>query len=401
MSRDHCYRPERADSGLIDRLTRRLESSWRDGRPHPALRPLGAAYGLGAALRRKLYGPVFKAARAEKPVVSIGNLTVGGSGKTPMALALARLLLEAGYSPAVLSRGYGRRPAGEFPPPVAVSRGAGPEVPPEAAGDEPWLMAAELPELRVVVDADRARGAQKAVRELGADILILDDGFQHLKLAADCRVLMVPAYKPFGNRAVLPAGPLREPVRAHRRADILVAAGAPDPPPELLALAEGRPVFAAEYRPLGWQALGRGFALKERRPSNPAETPGPRHGLDEIAPLRGIEPLEALAGRPVFAFCGLGRPDSFFRSLTALGLNLRRFTALRDHQVYDRPTLNQLGLDFTASGAEVLVTTAKDAVKIPAGFPWPVLALKMDLALDRPGEFLDAVLKGISKNGRL
>ena len=368
MSREYCYVTRRAGSGLVDRLARRLESNWQADRPWAVLRPLGFLYGLGAVLRRKLYGPVIKAARAEKPVVSIGNLTVGGSGKTPMALTLARLLLDSGRRPAVLSRGYGRRPTSEYPPPVVVSKGSGPEVPPEAAGDEPWLLAAELPKLRVVVDADRARGARKAV-DSGADILLLDDGFQHLKLAADCRILMVPARKPFGNGAVLPAGPLREPVGAHRLADILVAAGAQSPPPDLLALAEGRPVFAAEYRPLGWRTVGND----------------------------NIEPLEALAGRPVFAFCGLGRPDSFFRSLTALNLNLRRFAALRDHQAYDRPTLSQLGLDFAASGADILVTTAKDAVKIPADFPWPVWALKIDLALDRPEEFLAAVLDIIAR----
>lgn len=368
MSRDGYYVSRRAGSGLVDRLARRLESSWRADRPCPMLRPLGFLYGLGTMLRRKLYGPVFKGARAEKPVISIGNLTVGGSGKTPMALTLARLLLAAGHRPAVLSRGYGRRPDAGYEPPITVSRGSGPEVPPEAAGDEPWLLAAELPELRVVVDADRARGAKKAV-DLGADVLILDDGFQHLKLAADGRILMIPASRPFGNGAVLPAGPLREPAPAHRLADILVAAGAPTPPPEVLALAEGRQVFAAEYRSGGWRALNSDI----------------------------IEPLEALAGRPVFAFCGLGRPDSFLRSLRALGLNLRRFTALRDHQVYDRPTLYQLGLDFTASGAEVMVTTTKDAVKIPADFPWPVRALTMDLVLDRPEEFRAAVLALITR----
>ena len=365
MSRNECYVSNPAGSGLADRLARWLETGWQGERPCPVLRPLGAIYGLGAVLRRKLYGPVFKVERAARPVVSIGNLTVGGSGKTPMCLALARFLLDRGYRPAVLSRGYGRREDGGWQPPIVVSRGAGPEVPPEVGGDEPWLMADELDGLRVVVDSDRARGAGAAIEDLGADILILDDGFQHLKLAADCRILMAPAHKPFGNGAVLPAGPLREPVSAHRLADILIASGAESPTPEVLELAGGRPVFAAKYRSVGWQPLGN----------------------------HHIEPLETLAGPPVFAFCGLGRPDSFLRSLRALGLKLRRFTALRDHQVYDRPTLNRLGLDYLASGAEVMVTTAKDAAKLPAGFPLPVKILKMEMSLDRPDEFISAVLR--------
>lgn len=371
MDRDDCYVRLRTEGGFADRLVRRLESNWRGGRSCPVLRPLGWLYGLGASVRRKLYGPVFKVRRASGPVMSIGNLTVGGSGKTPMCLALARLLLDRGHSPAVLSRGYGRRPEAGLRPPLVVSRGAGPEIPPETAGDEPWLMARELPELRVVVDSDRLRGAETAVNDLGADILILDDGFQHLRLAADCRILMIPAREPFGNGAILPAGPLREPVKNHRLADILVTAGAPVPSPETLELAEGRPVFAAEYRASGWRPAGGG----------------------------ALEPPDNLGGRPVFAFCGLGRPDSFLRSLRALGLNLRRFTPLRDHQVYDRPTLNGLLRDFTACGAEIMVTTVKDAVKIPAGFPWPVKALEMDLVLDAPEAFLGEVLRIIGRRG--
>ncbi|MDR2945395.1 MAG: tetraacyldisaccharide 4'-kinase, partial [Candidatus Adiutrix sp.] len=122
---------------------------------------------------------------------------------------------------------------------------------------------------------------------------------------------------------------------------------------------------AAEYQPTGWQPLGGG----------------------------ALEPLESLAGKPVFAFCGLGRPDSFQRTLAGLGVNLCRFVPLRDHQVYDRPLLNRLGLDFLASRAEFLVTTAKDAVKLPPNFPLPVKILKMELALDRPGELAETVLR--------
>jgi tetraacyldisaccharide 4'-kinase len=233
-------------------------------------------------------------------------------------------------------------------------------VGPVESGDEPWLMAAELPAARVVVDSDRRRAARTAVTELGADILILDDGFQYLPLAADCRILLAQGPRPFGNGAIMPAGPLREPMAAHKLAHILVSTG--EPSPELAALARGRPVFTAVHHPQGWRRLGGA----------------------------GLEPPEALAGRPVLAFCGLGRPDSFQRILGRLNLDIRRFLALADHQTYDRRLLAGLGLAFAASGADYMVTTAKDAVKLPPDWPWPVLVLQTEMRLDE--DFFKAVL---------
>ncbi|MDR1044199.1 MAG: tetraacyldisaccharide 4'-kinase [Candidatus Adiutrix sp.] len=352
-------------AGLGDRLRRRMLDNWRGQEPYAALRPLGALYGWGVRLHRKLYGPLFHSEKAAAPVISIGNLTVGGSGKTPMCLALSRLLMDRDRRPAILSRGYGRR-APRTDAPLIVGSGRGePSTSPLESGDEPWLMASQLPGLRVVVDADRVRAARTAVEHLKADLLILDDGHQQLRLAADCRVLLVPARNPFGNGAVLPAGPLREPLAAHRRADVLVSAGAERPAPEVMELAGGRPVFAAEYHSTGWRPLGSREAL----------------------------PPEALSGRRVFAFCGLGRPESFERSLQRLKVDIRYFVALPDHFEYGREALDGLGLGFMSTGAEFLVTTAKDAVKIPADFPLPVMVLQMEMAISRADEFVDTVLR--------
>ena len=350
-------------AGWPDRLVAGLTRSWWAAAPLPYLRPLGAAYAWGTRLRRGLNSGFGRTERAARPVISLGNLTVGGSGKTPLALTLAALLLDQGRRPAILSRGYGRRPS--QPSPLVVSRGAGPLVGPVESGDEPWLMAASLPDLRVVVDKDRRRAARTAVTELGADILILDDGFQYLPLAADCRILLAQGPRPFGNGAVLPAGPLREALTVHRLAHILVSTGEPSPAPELAALARGRPLFTAVHRPQGW-----------RRP-----------GQTEL------RPPEALAGRPVLAFCGLGRPDSFQQTLQRLNLDIRRFLALADHQAYGRRLLAGLGLAFAASGADFMVTTAKDAVKLPPDWPWPVMVLQTELRLEEPQAFFKAVQK--------
>ena len=348
-----------------DRLTAWLTESWQR-KPLNGLKPLGALYGLAAGLRRRYYSTFKSVSRAQAPVISLGNLTVGGSGKTPMCLALAGLLLERGFKPAIISRGYGRK-AGQNVLPLVVCRGRGPETSPAESGDEPWLMASKLPQALVVVDSDRVRAAALAVLDLKADILILDDGFQQMALAADCRILLIPNQQPFGNGAILPAGPLREPVSAHRLADILVTTGAAKPSQTAYQLAGSRPVYAAAYEPLGWRTLG--------RPE--------------------IDPPEVLTGRRVLAFCGLGRPESFLKSLNQLGLEVRRFIALRDHRPYDRRVLDGLGLEFLESGAELLVTTAKDAVKLPPDFSLPVKYLDMSMKINQPDEFRDAVLRAL------
>lgn len=365
MNNDNYQYGRYFNPGLTDRWYRRITNSWRGPEPHWSLVLLGAAYGVGARGRRAWHERFGHSEMASVPVVSIGNLAVGGSGKTPLCLALARMLLEQGRKPAVISRGYGRRKSSMRLEPLVISRGRGPEMEPAKSGDEPWLMAAQIPQLRVVVDADRVRAARLAIEQLQSDIIILDDGFQQQALAADCRILLIPAHNPFGNGAVIPAGPLREPISAHRLADILVATGSSQLTPEVLELAGGRPAFAADYRPVGWQRLG----------------------------LAEETPPEALAGRRVVAFCGLGRPDSFERSLRKLGLDIRRFIALRDHQVYDQSVLDGLGLAFLASGADYLVTTAKDAVKLPSNYALPVMVLRMETVLNQPGEFLETVLR--------
>ena len=359
----------RLAGGLGEKLKRGLLESWSD-KAHLPLIPLGALYGLITCGRRKLHKMLGNTAKATRPVISLGNLTVGGTGKTPLCLQLAKLLMEHGHTPAVLSRGYGRQ-GDKLKAPLIVSRGDGPLVGVEQSGDEPWLMANQLKGLKVVIDPCRAKAAAVAVEQLGASILILDDGFQHLGLMADCRILLISSKNPFGNGKVIPAGPLREPLPAHRLADIIISTGSTEPSPEALKLAEGRPIFSAKHHFLGWQKQSGGQLL----------------------------PLETLKGRSVFAFCGLGRPDSFERTLQELGLDIRRFVALTDHQVYDHQKLNDLGLSFLASGAEVMVTTAKDAVKLPPNFPLPLLILQMEMLITPPrgNQFLETVLSFAKK----
>lgn len=354
-------------------LINRLEKSWYSDRPIALLRPLGGLYALVMRLRQYLYGRgVLRPVRAARPVICLGNLTVGGAGKTPACLALAKSLLARGKRPAIVSRGYGR--GKNAPSPLVVAKGwAHGDMPvaqsPADSGDEPWLMAQALPPAAVLVDAKRSRAARVAADELGADVLLLDDGYQHLALYADARILLIPARQPFGNGRVLPAGPLREPLEGHGRADIIVVTGCEAIPPDILTLCGARPAFAAEYASTAWRSASDGRRL----------------------------PPDHLAGHTVYAFCGLGRPDGFRRSLKKLRVEIRAFEALRDHQVYDEKLLSQLAENFKSSGAEYLVTTAKDAVKIPQNFFSEFLILEMEMRIHKPDEFIETVLNIVSK----
>jgi tetraacyldisaccharide 4'-kinase len=300
--------------------------------------------------------------KAPAPVISVGNLTVGGSGKTPMCVFLANELTRRGFCPAVLSRGYGRKKSRFFPEPVTVSLGLGPLVSFEYAGDEP-LLTAELTEALVLVGADRSDAAREAVRQ-GADVLILDDGFQHLQLQRDANILMLPADNPLGNGRVLPAGPLREPLKARFEADIFVSVGDPEPSPAARRLAEGKPLFTAETKP------------------------------GELSCLRGEKSMERdfLKERRFAAFCGLARPGGFKKTLASMGLSPVAFRAYPDHEPYGPLERRELEELLRFSQSEYLLTTLKDAVKL-RGLNLPIVALNCSLAPTDPSGLMDAVMR--------
>jgi tetraacyldisaccharide 4'-kinase len=313
------------------------------------------------ARRRALYAKgAFRSRTAPVPVVSVGNLTLGGSGKTPMCAFLANALAGRGWTPAVVSRGYGRRRAMTLPDPVLVSAGDGPLIPWELSGDEPCLLARES-EALVLCSADRLKGAVEAAR-LGADVIILDDGFQHLALKRDVDILMFQAESHLGNGHVLPAGPLREPPAAHAAADILCAVGT-HLHPGLERLARGRPLFRLQPTPL---------RLKD-----------PRSGASWG--------FSALKGVKFSAFCGIARPWNFRKSMASLGLVPAAFKAFPDHCPYgpaERDFLEKL-LKFT--GSSLLLATAKDAVKLK-DLRAPLLVLEEAPVPDEPESLLDAVI---------
>lgn len=277
-----------------------------------------------------------KTSKLQVPVVSVGNLTFGGTGKTPMVIALVRDLVRRGRHPAVLTRGYGR----STDEPVVLI-GPDPLVSAERAGDEPLELAARLPGVPVVVDHDRARGGIDALTR-GADVLVLDDGFQHLRLERDLDVVLVDAGDPWGGGRMPPRGRLREPVAGLTRAHaVLVTKVGADPAVVVEEIrrvvdrvAPGLPVFSARLEP---RSVRRG-----------GEVVGP----------------EALAGRRVLATAGLGRPEGFADLLREAGAEVVETSWFADHHPWTRLDVDGVVRRAAELGA-VAVTTAKDAVKMP------------------------------------
>lgn len=272
--------------------------------------------------------------RLSRPVISVGNIAVGGTGKTPMTALIARHLMAQGKRVAVLSRGYGGSSSGT---PRIVSDGATVFLTAAEAGDEPYLLARDVPGLTVVVGGNRYQAGQLAERELHPDCFLLDDGFQHLRLHRDLNILLLDCRNPFGNGRTLPAGVLREPRCAVQRADLVI----------LTRCAEG------ETRPDSVAAAG-----------VPVLSAG--HHLSGAVPLDGGEcrPISALYGERVLAFAGIADPDRFFSGLAELGVDVVGSLSLPDHTVYDERTVAALRQSFRNTGATCLVTTAKDAVKL-------------------------------------
>jgi tetraacyldisaccharide 4'-kinase len=294
---------------------------------------LSFPYALALRLREKAYASgVFRSYRLPKPVVAVGNITTGGTGKTPMTAYLARWFIDRGKRVVVLSRGYGRPNEKEI---RIVADGDTVFLSPEEAGDEPYLLATSQPGLQVVVGADRYRAGCLALKQFNADIFIVDDGFQHLRLKRDLNILLLDCGKPFGNGRTLPAGTLREPVSAANRADLVLFTRCNGHDP---AQATGKPWCAAS------------------------------HQLTGAFPLAGGEPVpfRSLGKSGGLAFAGIAEPASFFESLKREGLNLTATLAFSDHCKYGEHEIATLCSLKDASRADYLITTQKDAVKLQA-----------------------------------
>jgi tetraacyldisaccharide 4'-kinase len=317
------------------------------------LTPLSAIYGHVARLRRSWYeGDRSRRRQLARPVISVGNLVVGGSGKTPVVAALARLFRERGHRPAILSRGYGRRRIADGV--VVVSDGERVLVPVEESGDEPQMLARALRGVPVLVAQDRYLAGRLAESRFDASVLLLDDGFQHLQLARSVDLLVLAPQDL--EAKVLPAGPLREPLAAAGSADAVLVYGTET---------DADRVAAAVGVPAAFHVV-------------------PRYGsLEEMT-----SGAQVMDDRRVLAVAGIARPRRFFAALREQGLDVCRELVFRDHHWFTDADVARIAAAARDCGTTTIVTTMKDAVRMEslardAGFTWA--ALPMEVSIE-PGQ---------------
>jgi tetraacyldisaccharide 4'-kinase len=293
--------------------------------------PLSRIYGAAASWRRQWYGRnPSKVRRLGRPVVSVGNLRAGGSGKTPVVAHLARVLLEQGERPAILTRGYGRPNADAGVTMVSDGRKVLADY--ASAGDEPLMLARALSGVPVLVGADRYLSGSFAERRLDATVHILDDGFQHLELGRTADLLLVDESDL--TEPLLPAGRLREPIEAAKAADAL-----------LVTAATAQDVARIASR------FGVETAFRVQR----AIGPGPV--------LHGV-PRRADVGDTLAAFAGIARPERFFDDLGAAGWRVAKTIVFRDHHRYTQNDIARIVAEAKTAGATALATTEKDAIRL-------------------------------------
>ena len=324
--------------------------------------PLAWAYGLGVKLRNLCYDRqfwMFKTVRLPVAVVSVGNIAVGGTGKTPFVALLAERLEAAGRKCCILSRGYGRGS--------------------EASQNDEYLMLRELlPTVPHLVGGERLLTGIQAILQFRCDVLILDDGFQHRKLARDLDIVLVDALQPLGLGHLLPRGRLRESAGGLGRSHLVCLTHSDLVQPEVLeevsqrvrGLSPGVPILTAKHQP---------------------------RALRPVLPAGGEQPASSLAGKRVAAFCALGSPRSFVEEVRRLGAEVVSQALFPDHHRFTVSEFQRLSADASEAGAELLLCTHKDAVKLPHDLapPLPVLALEMELVILRGEEHLREALSAL------
>lgn len=324
-------------------------------------------WAAGAALHRALYRKEWiRRRRLSCAVVSVGGLAVGGSGKTPLAALVARMLRARGHRVVIASRGYGRRGTGT----IVVSDGRHVRSTPHLAGDEPMLLAAHAPDVPVIVARDRGLAGLRAVSVFGAEVVVLDDGFQHHRLARDVDIVALDGATGLGDGWVLPRGPLREPRSALREADVVVVVDGPLEESEEGQIGRSCPhAVRVEGRrmPIGWRPLAGG-------------------------PLR---PVAELSGLRVGLLAGIARPSSLRRSVESLGARVVAERLFADHHRWSPRDVRDLD-----PVAEAWITTEKDAVKLVAGWAGDadVRVLVIEIAIEREAQlasWLEQRLRGV------
>lgn len=362
------------------------------------LSAVGWLYGLGTDARNAFYDRgYFQSESLGAKTISIGNITAGGTGKTPLVALTANILADTGEKVCILTRGYGRENAGDR---VIVSDGKSVLVDARTGGDEPVELARKLlGKAFIIADADRVSAAKWACEQFGITAFVLDDGFQHRRVERDLDIVCIDATNPFGNREMLPAGILREPLCNLGRADAIVITRADlvesidDLRSEIADLAFGRPVFVSENRITKCRKLEEFYTDSKSPESDRIEvdwaqlrTEGVPDNVDEEV--------------RVAAFCALGNPDSFFVQMVAAfddehmndEFDLTIMKSFPDHHFYTQADIDALEKQATQCRVDAFVTTAKDAVKLEGlKLKLPCYVVEIEPAMDSDSGFVDLV----------
>ena len=334
-------------------------------------------YELGVRARAAFYeNGLFETRKLKAPVISVGNLTVGGAGKTPCVAFLARFLRDEGYEVAILSRGYKRESAGR----VEVSDGREILCGPNESGDEPFLLAKSCPGARVVVDRDRYAAGKWLEDHCRISVFILDDGYQHLGLARDLNLLLIDASEPPDQAKMIPFGRLREPITAMRRSDAVIVTRS-DQPFDRRALENAIRKFVRADTPVFYG----------------------RHKLTDLIRLdgAGVTAPTDFARKRVAAMSGIARPDHFVADLERFGMEIALRRDFDDHHRYTREELSEIIERAREARAEAVITTEKDAANLPVGFagsaPPPIFVARIEFACENEGALKDLALRVIRR----
>lgn len=351
----------------FDRLLYKKERTWTEELLLSPLFLLSLPYGCAVRARTLLYERgLFRRKKLPRPVISVGNITLGGTGKTPLVMTLAKGLKERGIPVAILSRGYRRKTRRE----TLVTDGQTVFLSQAEAGDEPFLVAQTLKEIPVLVGKDRFRTGTLALERFQVKGLLLDDGFQHLSLYRDLDIVLVDSRLAFGDGHLFPRGILREPLSHLKRANIVVLTRAEDPQSlqklsrELHRIQPSCPIFLSRYLPSGL-----------------------------IGPDGQIVPLTLLEGKKVLALSGIARPDYFSTLIQRSGGVVVKERIYPDHHDYSHHDLTSLHEEVKK--IELIITTEKDWVKLKSlqVQSLPLYALRIDVKIEEEDEFFRRVME--------
>ena len=334
------------------------------------LSSLSVLYEAAVYLRRIFFGlHIFKQKKISCPVISVGNLTLGGTGKTPTVIQVAQLLTRNNRKPVVVSRGYGRRDDTEM---IVVSDGKSVLVDAQTGGDEPVMIASKLPGVPVVVGSKRVQAAQLALQRFSPDVVLLDDGFQHVRLKRDLDIVLLDSGNPFGNGKLFPAGILREPIPALKRAHAVLITKMDDTVDvsmlkETIRQYTQARIFTSRQVPVD---------LIDYRSSD-------------------IKSLAALRGSKVLAFSGIARPDSFIVLLRSLGADIAAALNYSDHYDYQKSDLAAVYQKAADEKISMIVTTEKDAIRLKKFHAEGVWALRIEQIVTESDEWEAFLIEGL------